>query len=98
MSRLLTPAEIEALRAEPFVSAPTETYLVTAEMGTAELTPDVVASLEPGSVVPLRTEKPGLVALVANAVLIGYGRVEEHDGAISVRVMSLSGTRKGGPR
>ena len=102
MSRLLTPAEIEALRAveDPFVPAPTETYLVTAELGTADLTPNAVASLEPGSVVPLRSEKLGLVTLVANAVVVGYGRVEEHDGALSIRVVSLprANARKENPR
>jgi len=91
MSRLLTPAEIEALRAaEPFVSAPTETFLVTAEVGSASLAPEVVASLEPGSVIPLHAAKPGLVEIVANAVVVGHGRLEENAGGLSVRVVSLA--------
>jgi len=91
MSRLLTPAEIEALRAvEPFVAAPTETFLVTVEAGTAALAPDVVASLEPGSVIPLRAAKPGLVEIVANAVVVGHGRLEERQGELAVRVVSLA--------
>ena len=108
MSRLLTPAEIEALRAvDPFVPAPTETFLVTAEAGTAALSPETVASLEPGSVITLRAAKPGLVEIVANATVIGYGRLEERPGGLSVRVVSLArpgmgspsgNTGKGGPR
>ena len=108
MSRLLTPAEIEALRAaDPFVPAPTETFLVTAEVGTAALPPESIASLQPGSVIPLRAAKPGLVEIVANATVIGYGRLEEGRGGLSVRVVSLArpgtgaesgNTGKGGPR
>jgi len=91
MSRLLTPAEIEALRAaDPFVPAPTETFLVTAEVGSAALPPETVASLQPGSVIPLRAARPGLVEIVANATVVGYGRLEEIRGALSVRVVSLA--------
>jgi hypothetical protein len=94
MSRLLTPAEIEALRAaEPFVPAPTETLHVTVEAGTAELSPDAAASLEPGNVIPLRVAKPGLVEIVANSVVVAYGRVEERDGSLSVRIVSLPRVR-----
>lgn len=91
MSRLLTPAEIAALRAvEPFVPAPTETYTVTVEAGTAALAPEAVASLEPGSVFPIRAARPGLVEIVANAVVVGYGRLEQRDGDLAVRVVSLA--------
>lgn len=90
MSRLLTPAEIAALRqAEPFVPAPVETFTVTIEAGTAALTPETVASFEPGTVFPIRTARPGLVEIVANAVVVGYGRLESRDGGLSVRVVSL---------
>lgn len=90
MSRLLTPAEIDALRAnEPFVPAPTELLHVTVEAGTAELSPDAVAALEPGNVVPLRVARSGLVEIVANSVVVGFGRLEERDGAMTVRVVSL---------
>ena len=59
MSRLLTPAEIAALRSvEPFVPAPTETFTVTVEAGSAVLAPEAVASLEPGSVFPIRAQQP----------------------------------------
>jgi len=99
MSRLLTPAEIEALRAaDPFVPAPTETFLVTVEAGSAALAPDALASLEPGNVIPLRASKPGLVEIVANAVVVGHGRLEERQGALTVRVVSLARQRKGGLR
>lgn len=91
MSRLLTPAEIAALRAvEPFVPAPTETFIVTVEAGTAALAPEAVASLEPGSVFPIRAARPGLVEIVANAVVVGYGRLEQRDGDLAVRVVSLA--------
>jgi hypothetical protein len=108
MSRLLTPAEIDALRAiDAFVPAPTEGFLVTAEVGTASLSPETVASLQPGSVIPLRAAKPGLVEIVANATVVGYGRLEEVGGGLSVRVVSLArpgrgaqsgNIGKGGPR
>ncbi|HEU4725774.1 MAG TPA: FliM/FliN family flagellar motor switch protein [Candidatus Eisenbacteria bacterium] len=99
MSRLLTPAEIAALRAvEPFVPAPTETFHVTIEAGTAALTPDAVASLEPGSVIPIRAARAGLVEIVANAVVVGYGRLESRDGDLSVRVVSLPRVQSGGVR
>ena len=90
MSRLLTPDEIAALRAvEPFVSAPVETYTVTIEAGTAALAPEAVASLEPGSVFPIRAARPGLVEILANAVVVGYGRLETRNGGLEVRVVSL---------
>jgi hypothetical protein len=102
MSRLLTPAEVEALRAaDPFVPAPTEMFLVTVESGSASIAPDALAALEPGSVIPLRAAKPGLVEIVANAVVVGHGRLEERQGQLSVRVVSLARHArqgKGGPR
>ena len=99
MSRLLTPAEIDALRAaDSFVPAPTETFLVTAEVGTAALSPETVASLEPGSVIPLRAAKPGLLEIVANAMVVGHGCLVEGPGGLSVRVVSLARPVKGGPR
>jgi hypothetical protein len=91
VSRLLTPAEIEALRAaDSFVPAPSETFHVTVEAGTAALEPAAVAALEPGSLIPIRTAKPGLVEIVANGFVVAYGRLEESDGALSVRVMQLA--------
>jgi hypothetical protein len=96
VSRLLTPAEIEALRAnEPFVAAPAETFRVSAEAGSAEIAPEVVASLEPGSILRLRAAKPGLVEIVANAVVVGYGRLEEQDGMPVVRVVQLARAGRG---
>jgi hypothetical protein len=90
MSRLLTPAEIAALRVvEPFVPAPVETYTVTIEAGSASLTPEAVASLEPGTVFPIRAARPGLVEIVANGIVVGYGRLEQRDGDLAVRVVSL---------
>jgi hypothetical protein len=100
MSRLLTPAEIAALRAvdEPFVPAPTETFTVTVEAGTAALTPDAVASLEPGSVFAVQAASLGLVEIVANAVAVGYGRLEQREGELVVRVVSLARPRSAPPR
>jgi hypothetical protein len=96
MSRLLTPAELEALRAkEPFVPAPTETYRVSAEAGHAEIAPEAIEALEPGTVLPLTAAKPGLVAIVANAVVVAYGRLEQRDGAPVVRVVQLAPGRAG---
>ena len=93
MSRLLTPAEISALRVmEPFVPAPVEAYTVTIEAGTASLTPEAVASLEPGSVFPIRATRPSLVEIVANGIVVGYGRLESRDGGLEVRVVSLPRT------
>ena len=99
MSRLLTPAEVAALRAaEPFVPAPTETFTVTVEAGNAALTPEAVASLEPGSVIRLQAARPGLVEIVANGVVVGYGRLEQREGAPVVRVVSLARPERGTPR
>ncbi|HEU4335264.1 MAG TPA: FliM/FliN family flagellar motor switch protein [Candidatus Eisenbacteria bacterium] len=114
MSRLLTPAEIEALRAAeppaaapgadaPFVAAPTETYRLTAEAGSAEIAPAALDQLEPGSVLPLSAAKPGLVEIVVNAVVVGYGRLEARDGEPCVRVVQLAprprpASRRGGNR
>jgi hypothetical protein len=96
MSRLLTPAEIEALRAaEPFVPAPSETYHVSVEAGAAEVTAADVEALEPGTVLPLRAAKPGLVEIVANAVVVAYGRLEETNGQLAVRVVQLAPGRAG---
>lgn len=100
MSRLLTPAEIAALRTvdEPFVPAPTETYTVTVEAGSAALAPEAVASLEPGSVFPIHAARPGLVEIVANAVVVGYGRLEQREGELAVRVVSLARLQGGTQR
>ncbi len=97
MSRLLSPAEIAALRAadEPFIPAPTETFTVTVEAGSAALTPEAVASLEPGSIFPIQAARVGLVEIVANAVSVGYGRLEQREGELVVRVVSLSRVRTG---
>jgi hypothetical protein len=96
VSRLLTPAEIEALRAvDSFVPAPTETFRVSVEAGSTEIAPEAVASLEPGVVLPLSVAVPGLVEIVANAVVVAYGRLEERDGGLSVRVMQLAQGRAG---
>jgi len=99
VSRLLTPAEVEALRAtEAIVPAPTETYRVAVEAGYAELAPEAVAALEPGAVIHLDAARPGLVEIVANAVVVAYGRLEELDGRPSVRVVQLARTRAGGTK
>lgn len=101
MSRLLTPAEIEALRAAdppaaaPFVAAPTETYRLSVEAGSAEIDHAALAALEPGSVLSLHAAKPGLVEIVVNAVVVGYGRLEVRHGEPCVRVVQLAPSRGG---
>jgi hypothetical protein len=99
VSRLLTPSEIDALRArEPFIPAPTETFRVSVEAGHADIAPEAVDALEPGSILRLTAAKPGLVEIVANAVVVAYGRIENQDGQSSVRVVQLARKRHVGER
>lgn len=93
MARLLTPEEIEALTAErPFIPAPRERYRIVVEAGQTELTPEEVAALRPGSVVPLTRAADGPVEIVANAVVVATGTLVDLDGRAAVRVDALTNT------
>lgn len=91
MSRLLTPEEIAALRAEePLFPAPRERCRVVVEAGRTELTPGEVAALRPGDVLPLTSAAHGPVEVVANAVVIAYGELIDQGGRAAVRIVSLA--------
>jgi hypothetical protein len=91
MSRLLTPEEIEALRADPpFVPAPRERYHIVVDAGHADLDPGQVEDLKPGDVIPLDRHHEGVVEIVANAVTVAYGVMTEIEGRAAVRVVSLA--------
>ena len=95
MSRLLTPQEIEALRAvEPYVPAPRERFHVVVEAGHAELTPDEISALQPGDFVTLDRVTSQPVDVVANAVVVARGYLAERNGRAAVRIVSLEGPRK----
>ena len=95
MSRLLTPQEIEALRADlPFVAAPREMFHIVVDAGHADLDPEQVADLKPGDVIALDRHASGVVEIVANAVTVAYGALIEVDGRAAVRVVSLTPTHR----
>jgi flagellar motor switch protein FliM len=95
MSRVLTPQEIEALRAaEPYIPAPRERYHVVVEAGHAELTPGEIAALQPGDFVTLDRATSQPVEIVANAVMVARGYLTERHGRVAVRIVSLEGPRK----
>ena len=89
MSRLLTPEELEALRAESYVPAPRERYYVTVDAGHAELTPEEIAALQPGDFVALDRYTSQPVEIVANAVTVARGYLTERNGRAAVRIVSL---------
>jgi hypothetical protein len=92
MSRLLTPAEIEALRADlPFIPAPRESFHIVVDAGHADLLPEQVDDLKPGDVIVLDRHADGVVEIVANAVTVAYGTLVELEGRAAVRVVSLPG-------
>jgi flagellar motor switch/type III secretory pathway protein FliN len=94
MSRLLSPEELEALRtAEPYVPAPTERYHVVAEAGHADLTPEEVAALAPGSLIALDRRPEDPVEIVANATPVARGVLVNVNGRVCVRVMALAASR-----
>lgn len=95
MSRLLTPQEIEALRADlPFVPAPREHLHIVVDAGHADLLPEQVDDLKPGDVVLLDRHASGVVEIVANAVTVAYGTLVEAEGRAAVRVTSLVGKKR----
>jgi flagellar motor switch protein FliM len=89
MSRVLTPEEIAALRAEPFIPAPRERYRVSVEAGSADLTPSEIAALAPGDVIPLERRAHEPVEILANAVPVALGELIVRDGLAAVRVVRL---------
>lgn len=90
MSRLLTPEEIKALLgAEPYVPAPRERFHIVIDAGHADLTPEEVEGLEPGSMIPLDRKHGEPVEIVANAVTVARGELVEVGGRMAVRVLSL---------
>lgn len=90
MSRILSPEEVEALRAaEPYVPAPKERFHIVVDAGHAELAPDEVAALEPGVVIPLDRKIGDPVEIVANAVAVARGVLVHIDGRAAVRIVSL---------
>ncbi len=91
MSRLLTPEEIKALLAvdEPCVPAPRERFRIVVDAGHADLTPEDVAGLKPGSTIPLNRKSGEPVEIVANAVTVARGELVEIGGRIAVRVLSM---------
>ena len=90
MSRLLTPEEIEALRADlPYVPAPREHFHIVIDAGHADLDPELVADLKPGDVIALDRHAQGVVEIVANGVTVAHGTLIEIDGRAAVRVVSL---------
>jgi flagellar motor switch protein FliM len=95
MSRLLTPEEIEALRADlPFIPSPRERFHIVVDAGHADLEPEQVEGLKPGDVIALDRHVEGVVEIVANAVTVAYGTLVDLDGRAAVRVVSLSTTSK----
>lgn len=91
MSRLLTPEEIEALRADqPYIPAPRERYHIVIDAGHADLDPELVEDLKPGDVITLDRHHEGVVEIVANAATVAYGTLIEIDGRAAVRVVSLA--------
>lgn len=90
MSRLLTPDEIKALRAtEPYIPAPSERFHIVVDAGHADLTPEEVSALAPGSVIPLDRRAGHPVEIVANAVTVARGELVEVGGRAAVRVLAL---------
>ena len=90
MSRLLSPSEIEALRSiEPHIPSPRGPLHIVIDAGHADLAPQAVAALEPGSLIPLDRKAGESVEIVSNSVTIAHGHLVEIDGRAAVRVASL---------
>ena len=90
MSRLLTPEELKALRAaEPYIPAPSERFHIVVDAGHADLAPEELAALAPGSVIPLDRASGHPVEIVANAVTVARGELVEVRGRVAVRVLTL---------
>lgn len=93
MSRLLTPEEIAALRADaPYVPAPRERYHVVVDAGHGDLTQNELDALRAGDVIPLTRAATSPVEVVANGTTIAYGELIAMSGRAAVRVIALAGT------
>jgi flagellar motor switch protein FliM len=91
MSRLLTPEEIAALRADPpYVAAPRERYHVVVDAGHGELDHDALQALAPGDVIPLTRAARSPVEIVANGTTVAYGELTSIEGRAAVRVTALA--------
>lgn len=90
MSRLLTPEEIKALLAvDAYVPAPRERFHIVVDAGHADLTPEEIAGLKPGTTIPLDRKSGQPVEIVANAATVARGELVEIGGRVAVRVLSL---------
>jgi len=90
MSRVLTPEELEALRANaPYIPAPRERFRVSVEAGSTELLPDQVGALKPGDVIPLERRAGEPVEILANAVPVALGVLTTQGGLAAVRVVRV---------
>lgn len=89
MSRVLTPEEIEALRAGPFIPAPREQFRVSVEAGSIQLMPSEVESLAPGDVLPLERREHEPVEILANGVPVALGELTTLEGLAAVRVVRV---------
>jgi flagellar motor switch protein FliM len=90
VSRLLTQEEIQALLGvDAYVPAPRERFHIVVDAGHADLTPEEVAGLEPGSTIPLDRKHGEPVEIVANAVTVARGELVEIGGRMAVRVLFL---------
>jgi flagellar motor switch protein FliM len=99
MSRLLTPEEIAALRAErPHVPAPRERYHIVIDAGHADLATEELDALRSGDVIPLTRAALSPVEVVANGTTVAYGELIAIEGRAAVRVIALAGMDRRNPR
>lgn len=93
MSRLLTPEEIAALRADaPYVPAPRERYHLVIDAGHGELTQAELDALRAGDVIPLTRAASSPVEIVANGATVAYGDLIAVNGRAAVRVIARART------
>lgn len=99
MSRLLTPEEIEALRADaPYVPAPRERYHLVVDAGHADLNQEELDALRAGDVIPLTRAALSPVEVVANGTTVAYAELIAIEGRAAVRVIALAGMDRRDPR
>lgn len=92
MSRLLTPEEIAALRADaPYVPPELERTSLMVDAGHAELTRSELEALRAGHVIPLTRATTSPVEIVANGTTVAYGELIAMGGRAAVRVIALAG-------
>jgi flagellar motor switch protein FliN/FliY len=94
MTRVLTPEELAALRADvPYVPAPRERFHVVVDAGQSDLTSEELNALRVGDVIALTRAANGPVEIVANGTTVAYGELTAIGGRAGVRVTAL--TRNG---